>query len=84
MKVYYHIQLIISMKNTSVYIPTYKLISYINKLSITLEYSFIMAKDYKKDPTTVKNYNELIEKLKLIDVSPQEAYSLAYKKKIQL
>ena len=40
-----------------------------------------MAKDYKKDPTTIKNYNELIEKLKLIDVSPQEAYSLAYKNK---
>ena len=38
-----------------------------------------MAKDYKKSPTAIKNYNELIEKLKLIDVSPQEAYSLAFK-----
>jgi len=40
-----------------------------------------MAKDYKKSPTAIKNYNELIEKLKLIDVSPQEAYSLAFKNK---
>ena len=66
MKTSYHIQLIISMKNTSAGISTNKLISCINKLSIILICNFIMAKDYKKDPTTIKNYNELIEKLKVI------------------
>ena len=40
-----------------------------------------MVKDYKKSQIVVKNYNELIEQLKLIDVSSQEAYSLAFKNK---
>lgn len=40
-----------------------------------------MVKEYKKTSTIVKNYNELIEKLKQLNVSPQEAYSLAFKNK---